>query len=237
MPGFRRLGQIISFGSPFRRFGGGNVRRGFNWNQNATFEAGLASPYPTGFDSTDGPNITVEAAAAMRGNYGIRFSIPDANARIGEFDQLDNEAEVTFETLLDISALTMGAGENFVFSNFFTTKPNLMVQFRLIYNGVNFSLQTRAQDDLGGTTIAAGLLIPHTGQLRVLAKVSDYDGADNGYLFTYWNGVEISRIEGIDNDTLFMNSIDIGAGNGLDAGTSGQIDLDNPRWSDRIVYR
>jgi hypothetical protein len=234
MPDFRRLGQLFDVYGGFKRFGGGKSRAGFNWQRSLTFEAGLIISDPTGFDAQAGANLAVNAAAAMRGNYGFSVGIPAVGNRFGRLDNLPEYATFTESFLFDPNSIVMANADIFEFCNVNDLAFNLIgLDFGFtLANGYFIRMNSR-DDTAGALTGVNNLVNDEAMHIEAEYKAADFAGANNGFVRLYINGVLVDQFLDIDNDGRFVQQVRIGV-IGVDPGTSGTLYYDNYRYSNQI---
>jgi hypothetical protein len=232
MPEFRRLGQLVD--QRHRSFGGGNQQPGFSWIRSLTFEAGLLIHDPTAFDVTAGANLAINAAAAMRGNYGFSVGIPAVGNRFGRLDDIPAYAAFTQTYLFDINSLTMADGDLLEISNVNDGAVNL-ISVNLGYTLANgYFLRFDTRDDTSGAVIGTNVLV-NDGAMKIDAEfmAASYAGADNGYMRAYIDGVLVDQAVDLDNDGRLVRQVRLGV-IGVDAGTSGTLYYDDYRYTNQV---
>lgn len=235
MPDFRRLGQPYYGFHRLHNHGGGQ-HPGFRWDRVLTFEAGALISDPTGFDEIGGlgsPQLSVNAAAAIRGNWGYQVDITNTNDRFGRI--IVNQPQLEAQFLFDRSPLTMGINE--VFNLVLTRSPGagglssfLQMQYT-VANG--FRVRYGGANDAGASTLSDYIPVPAEAcQIILQWKASDGPGMNNGFMRLFVNNeLAPNSVENFDNDTHSITNFDIGAPLSIDAGTSGQLYYDNIMYS------
>lgn len=126
----------------------------------------------------------------------------------------------------DPNGITMANNDMFTLMYGFSGSTSILrVDFR--FNSGAYQLMARALDD-GSTWSATPWLTisdaPHIVELDWQASTAI--GANNGTLSFWIDGVALSLVTGIDNDTRRIDTIRLGAVTGLDAGTIGTVYFD-----------
>jgi hypothetical protein len=126
----------------------------------------------------------------------------------------------------DPNSITMADSDMFTLMYGFSGSTSMLrVDFRI--SGGAYQLMARALDDGSIWSATPWFTIsdsPHAIELDWQASTAV--GANNGTL-TFWiDGVELSLVTGIDNDTRRMDTTRLGAATGLDAGTVGAVFFD-----------
>lgn len=236
MGGFRRLGD--PFAQNLKRLGGPNRQHGILFGQFASFEAGLLTPNPTGFDSLAGvgANLAVNAGAALRGAFGFQITAVGAGSEAyGVLSGPNGETFFYLEYWFDPNSLTMAGGNDFVIVRAISPGAGgYGYQAALNYNGANYGVLYAVQRDSGVPLVAAATIILDAPQFHQWYwKASSAAGANNGYVKFYINGALAKQNVNIDNDTHNITSVQAGAVLGVDAGTSGPFFMDNIGWSNQ----
>lgn len=236
MPSFRRLGDPFGVFGRLHGFGSGNQQPGFHWDRRVTFEQGALISYPTGFDTFAGANLNVNAAAAMRGNYGFELGIPNVNNRWGNIDNIPEYTKITAAFLFDPNSIVMANADVFSAITFNGSGPvftgaTLSLGYLL---ATGYFLRLVGRLDSGANVFGAFINIADVAmQITMEWMASTAVGANNGYLRLFVNNVLVDNIAGIDNDTFNVNQIRFGA-TGIDPGTSGSVYFDNICYSNKI---
>jgi hypothetical protein len=183
------------------------------------FEAGSLSAWSS--STTDGGNLSVGPAAALVGTSGMQALINDNNAIFVRDDSPNAEAVYNARFYFDPNSISMTSGDNhFILYGYSGTKVVLRVQFRF-YKGA-YQIRAGLQNNAATWTDASYVTLsdaPHA--IEVDWRAATGSGANNGGL-TFWiDGAQVSGISGIANDTYKIDSVRLGAVNGVDTGTRG----------------
>ena len=86
----------------------------------ATFSADLETGDLSQFDNTttDGGDLSADAAATKDGSYGLQAVIDDTNSLYGRFN-FNNKSQIRGGFWLNPNSVTMGGGEGFSISTDF----------------------------------------------------------------------------------------------------------------------
>lgn len=234
--GYRKLGEPFS---PVGLVLGKASKSGFQWNQFATFEAGVLIPYPTGFDTITGVagNLAVNAAAAMHGNFGFAVTLAGAGSEArGEFLEPVSITKATIEFLFDPNGLAMAPGDNFAMFDGRSGGPGGLSFFVRLNRGAPYTTNIFYADDAGVQTPTIAInLQDRAVAFRFEFKASDAPGRNNGFVKWWQDGAVVLEATGIDNDQHDITRFRFGGLFGIDAGTNGIIFFDNVRWADRLM--
>jgi hypothetical protein len=236
--GYKIIGEPFSIigrkiGTP------GNI--GFQWIQSASFEGPAIIPNPTGFDAIAGAaaGLAINAASAMRGNFGLQVSVAGGGSEAyGRFTGLNNETRLTFEFLFDPSNLVIPAGDNFnmiVTNSIAPASPNAFILiFQNAAGVINFL--ALAKNDAGGNVFPWQYNVRNVAEkIRIEWQAASEAGANDGVFGIYSDDVLQAEVANLDTDTHAITEIQIGAVAGLDALTNGQIYFDNIRWARQFI--
>lgn len=189
------------------------------------FESGDLSSWDS--SQTDGGDLSVTSLAALVGSYSMKASINDA-APIFLTDQMETRLNrYRGRFYFDPNTMSMADGDAFTIllgKNDLETAV-YRVEFGRSSSGYQISASTL---DDNGVWQSIGPF-PVTDQVHALEI--DLLGAEsnlvhNGHLTLWLDGTQLASAEGLDNDTLQVDSIDLGAVDGIDSGTSGTLYLD-----------
>lgn len=205
------------------------------WDQEATFEDQELTPNPTGFDATAGvgANLDVNAAAAIRGNFGFQVTLAGVGSEAyGQLTGPDNETSFTWEFFVNPTDLVMAIGDIFSMSQ--GSSPGAGGAAFIITFGRDAGgqlVELLGRDDAGANIFGA-FVRPPVGSflMRLEFFAATAPAANDGFIRLYINGLLEDQLIGIDNDTHSITGIDIGSRALVDAGTNGTIDFDNIRW-------
>lgn len=171
----------------------------------------------------DGGDLSVSASAAVEGNYGLQAGIDDTTLLYVEDLSPMDETHYRARFYLDPNSLAMATSDRLVLlmdnGSVFDVSLGRMAGAYVITAGI--------KDDGGSLTSTTTYEISddwHGVEIEWAAASSA--GADDGYLKLWIDGVLQETVGGIDNDTRRVKSVQLGAVEGLDAGTSGTFYLD-----------
>ncbi len=231
-------------GDPFRKKGarllGQSGHRGFQWNQELTFEGGnIVTPPVSAWDSTGGAGVATiltTTAAAIRGNFGCEIGIPNNLPRFGILTQPTNETIMELDMLFDPNSIVFGVGESFICLHAFSSGPGgLAIQHVLENPGGVLSIRSGYFTDGPIRNDFAAFPIPDRAfSFCTQWKAASQAGADDGIFRVILDGVVQGEVLDANNDQHDIDSINIGALSGIDPGTSRTIFFDNIRWANKF---
>jgi len=173
--------------------------------------------------------------ASLNGSYGMAVGIEDTTARYADLTGPANDTDFTAEMEFHPNSITMSSDDSVVIMAGIDTSSNDEVcRVSLKYDGSNYLLFPEARLDDGTYTPGSLREIPDDWTtVKMVWRGSS--GSDDGRLYLLLDGAEVSSITGLDNDTLNVDTLRVGAVSGIDAGTSGVFWIDHVRWSDDAV--
>jgi hypothetical protein len=125
----------------------------------------------------------------------------------------------------DPNSITMTDGNaQYIFSGQDATVA-FQVDFRI--SGGSYQIRLRQYNDAGGVTSTNWVTIsdaPHSIELEWWAATAA--GANNGGITLWVDGVQSGGLTGVANDTRRIESVQLGAVSGIDAGTLGTYYMD-----------
>lgn len=189
------------------------------------FESGDLSAWSS--STTDNGSLSVSSIAALDGSYGLQAEINDNNP-IYVTDNTPNalsQYRLHFE--FDPNSIQMADGDAFyIFTG--QSDPStdvLRVEFRILQD--MYQLRAAALDDNGNWTNTNWINItdaPHIIELDWHA--SSAANADDGSLTLWIDGVQRDNLTALDNNTLRIDDVNLGAISEVDTGTRGTLYFD-----------
>ena len=189
------------------------------------FESGSLSAWSS--TSDDAGDLSVSAAAALNGSWGMQALIDDANP-IYVTDETPN-AEPRYRTrfYFDPNSIPMTSGDaHFIFKGFFGSSTEVLrVEFQ--FSGGAYQVRASLVDDGATWTSTNWFTISDAAHsIEFDWRASTATGANNGGLTLWIDGSQKQDLTGIDNDTRRMDRGRLGALSGIDAGTRGTYYFD-----------
>ncbi len=188
------------------------------------FESGNLSAWSS--SATDGGNLSVSAAAALSGSYGLQALINDNHALYVTNDSPSAEPRYRARFYFDPNSIVMVNGDkHFIF---YGTNASSATVVRVEF-GFTGTYQLRAGlqwDDTSSQSTPWVNITDAPHMIEIDWQASTGVGANNGGL-TFWiDGVQQGSRTGVDNDTLRVDNALLGPVSGLDTGTSGTYYFD-----------
>jgi len=190
-----------------------------------SFEAGNLSVWSA--SAIDRGDLSVSAAAALSGNWGMQTLLDDTKAIYLTDDWPNAERRYRARFYFDPNGLAMG--NNKAHYLFYGYSGASKVVLRIELGRLNNSYQLRAALLNDGSTWSstAWFIIsdtPHVVELDWQAATAA--GANNGGLTFWLDNVQRAQITGIDNDKRRIDRVRLGAVAGMDKGTLGTAYFD-----------
>ena len=175
---------------------------------------------------TGGGDLSVTPAAAMVGTLGLQAVINDTSPIYVRDDTPNNESRYRARFYFDPNGIEMANYDTHsIFYGYNASTHILVVDFR-IANGV-YQVRALTLSDTGTWRISNYYPIsdgPH--YLELDWQAASANGANDGYLTLYIDGVQQTSVVGIDNDTRRIERVALGAVTGIDATTHGTYFFD-----------
>ena len=190
------------------------------------FESGTFSGWTS--NSNDVGDLSVTAAAALFGNYGMQAVIDDSTTIYATDDTPNAEPRYRVRFYFDPNSIPMASNDaHYIFKGFLGNSTEVVrVEFRQ-FSG---TYQLRASSLLdGGTTWTNTnwFTISDVSHFIELDwRAATISGANDGGLTLWIDGVQQANLTGIDNDTWRIDRARLGALTGIDAGTRGTYYFD-----------
>lgn len=176
--------------------------------------------------ATDGGNLSVNTAAALRGSYGMSAVVNDNNA-IFVTDELPNgEALYRARFYFDPNTTAMAANDSFFLLMGYKGTTDAIFGLELGYlSGYRLRLALRDDPSIGVTSNWVSLSdAPH--YLEIAWAAAAAPGANNGSLALWVDGAQQADLANVDNDIWRLDRVQLGAANGIDSGTRGTLYFD-----------
>jgi len=190
-----------------------------------SFESGDLSAWTS--DSTDEGDLTVSAEAALSGSRGLRAVIDDLNSVYVRDDSPNAEPRYRARFHFDPNSIAMASGNtHFIFKGFMgTTQEVVQMEFRL--SSSVYQVRASLLNDASVWTYTNWFALSDAAHsIEFDWRASTSRGANNGGLGVWIDGAQQIDMPGIDNDTLRVDRIRLGALSGLDSSTRGTYYFD-----------
>lgn len=185
--------------------------------------------------STGGGDLSVTAAAALGGSYGMAILINDTATKYADKNvSAPASGKLRYRFYFDPNSLTMAGGDSFYISRVYIVgAPFYMLLVRLRKNGAVLELGATAYNDAGVVSTQSLTIsdAPHYAEFSFVRASSNV--ASDGSLQMWVDGADFYTWAALDNYDAFavLQIISLEA-SGLDAGTSGTIYLDELQAND-----
>ena len=187
-----------------------------------SFESGDFSAWQS--NMTDGSDLSVSTKAAMSGTLGMQALIDDSTTIYVRDDSPNAEPRYRMRFYFDPNSISMASGNtHFIFKGFMGTATEVLrMEFR--QSSGAYQLNASLLNDASIWTYTNWFTIsdaPHFIELDWQAV-----NANNGGLTLWIDGVQQPSVIGVDNDTLRIDRIRLGALTGIDTATRGTYYFD-----------
>ncbi len=189
-----------------------------------SFESGSVSAWTSSV--TDGGDLSVNAAAAMKGSRGMQAVIDDNTALYVRDTRPADEPRYRARFYFDPNSIVMTSGD---LHDIFTGRVGTVDVFRVNFRRYTTSYQVRVQIRTDAATYTSGSWYtisdgPHA--IEIEWKAATAAGANNGAISLWIDGVAKQTKGSIDNDTLRVDEARLGPLAGIDTGTRGILYFD-----------
>jgi hypothetical protein len=200
-----------------------------NGTSDSIFADGFEGPDLSAWTSSilDGGNLSTSPAAALVDRQGLQVVLDDNTSTFITDDTPDAEPRYRARFYFDPNSMSMASGNvHFIFRGIKGTSNEVMrVQFRFL-NG-SYQLRVAAVTDSSTRANSDWFTIndaPHFIELDW--RAASGAGANNGGLTLWIDGAQQADLVGVDNDTLRIDRVRLGAVAGIDSGTRGTYYFD-----------
>ncbi|MEO7841593.1 MAG: hypothetical protein ABIU06_19810, partial [Anaerolineales bacterium] len=190
-----------------------------------SFESGNLSAWTS--DSIDEGDLSVSAEAALSGSQGLRAVIDDLNSVYVRDDSPNAEPRYRGRFYFDPNSISMASGDaHFILKGFMGTILEVVqMEFRLSSGG--YQVRASLLNDASTWAYTNWFALSDAAHfIEFDWRASTGAGANNGGLTVWIDGAQQIDMPGIDNDTLRVDRIRLGALSGLDTGTRGTYYFD-----------
>lgn len=189
--------------------------------------AGVALALPAMADTS----VSVSGAAAIAGSFGMRASFDGGTGNA--FVQDNSPAcegiyYAQFKLRNDSLVLADGQTHQVFRAREGGSTPVFRVQFTNPAGAENrTTMQVFAALDSGLFTQRIGAFVQSQHRITIEWKASSAPGANDGYIRLYKGTTFVGEFTSLDNDTLCIDDVQLGAFGGVDASTTGFSDYDD----------
>jgi hypothetical protein len=178
---------------------------------------------------TDSGDLAVKAAAALVGHYGMRALIDSNGAILVSDERPTAETRYRARFYFDPNSIRMAEADShgifFGFSGSDITRPVLRAQMRFASGTYQVQIST-LMDNTSWRNSQWLTLSDNPHSLEIAWQASSAQGANNGSLRFWLDGVQRVSWKGIDNDTWRIERVRLGIVSGIDTGTRGTYFFD-----------
>ncbi len=174
--------------------------------------------------------------AKHRGSYGLLLPINSDNSMSVSWTTPSGETFGVFECWFDPNGIAMTSGDAFyMFYSTNTALDRVQLGMEMNYNGSVYRLRPAYDTDAGTRTFGSYHTITDAGHhIRQIWKASSGVGANDGYQYTYIDGVLVDSITSIDSDLQTIDIMNAASGVGIDSGTDGIVYFDDLKFTDGL---
>jgi RHS repeat-associated protein len=189
------------------------------------FESGNLTAWTS--STTDAGDLSVTAAAALKGNQGMQAVIDDNNTIYVTDDSPNAEPRYRARFYFDPNSITMASGDaHFIFKGFMGTSTEVL---RVEFRQSSGTYQIRAalvNDGTAWTNTNWFTMSDASHSIELDWQAATGAGANNGSLTLWIDGTQQPSLSGVDNDTRRIDRVRLGALTGVDTGTRGTYYFD-----------
>jgi RHS repeat-associated protein len=185
------------------------------------FESGNLGAWSS--SATDGGNLSVSAAGALVGSYGLQALINDTNVLYARDDTPNAETRYRARFYFDPNSISLPSGGTHIIFAGFNSGNTQAFRVEFANNGGIYQVRAGARLDglTTGFTYSSWYTISDAAHyIEIDWQASSAAGQNNGYLTLWLDGAQQQNVTGLDNDTRRVDYAELGAGN-LPSGTSG----------------
>ena len=189
------------------------------------FESGNLSAWSSSI--TDAGDLTVSAAGALSGTYGLQATLDDNNPIYVNDDKPSAEARYRTRFYFDPNSISMVNRDAHYLFYGYTGTSTVVVRAEFRYYRGSYQLRAALRNDSSNWTSTNWFAIsdaPHFIEMDWRAATAS--GANNGGLTLWIDGQQRANLTGLDNDTRRIDRIQLGAVTGIDSGTRGTYYFD-----------
>ena len=190
------------------------------------FESGSFSAWTS--SNIDAGDLSVNASAALTGSQGMQALIDDANAIYVTDDRPVAEPRYRARFYFDPNSITMASGDSHIIYSSLMGTSTAVLRMEFGRTSTSYQLRVRVLLDDGATWVNTNWVTisdaPHFIEFDWQAATAA--GANNGALVFWVDGIQQASLTGVDNDTLRVDRVRLGAITSMDPTTSGTYYFD-----------
>jgi hypothetical protein len=184
------------------------------------FEAGTLATWTS--SSTDAGDLSVAPAAALVGSQGLQALIDDANVLSIVSDHPAAEPRYRARFYFDPNTISMASGDVHVILRGYSGASIVALRVEFGYAAAVYQIRAGLVNDGSTSTLTSWFSLtdaPHAIELDW--RAGSGAGANDGSLTVWIDGLEKQTLTGIDNDSLRIDRVLLGALSSIDPGTRG----------------
>jgi hypothetical protein len=184
------------------------------------FEGGSLSSWTA--SNTDAGDLQVSAEAALVGIHGLQAVIDDANVLSVMSDHPAAEPRYRARFYFDPNAISMASGDIHVILRGYSGASLVVLRVEFGYTAAGYQIRVGVVNDGAVWTSTSWFPLtdaPHATELDW--RAASGAGANDGGLTLWIDGLEGQNVAGIDNDSLRIDRVLLGALSSIDPGTRG----------------
>ena len=189
------------------------------------FETGDLSAWSSAV--TDQGDLSVSPGAALGGAYGLQADIDDNRSLYVVDTTPANESAYAARFYFDPNGIAMASGNAHVLFKAMDAASRTVYQIELRSYQGDYQIRAQALGDTGSATNTSWFrLHDDVHAIETIWQAASADGASDGSLTLWLDGELAASLAGLDNDTLRVEAVRLGAVAGIDSGTSGAYYFD-----------
>jgi hypothetical protein len=190
-----------------------------------SFESGDLSAWTS--STTDAGDLSVSAAAALKGSQGMQAVIDDTNVMYVTDDSPNAEPRYGARFYFDPNSLTMANGDIHVIFRGLAGTSTVVLRVELRFSSGAYQVRAALVDDGTVWTESTWLTISDASHsLEMDWRAASTAGANDGGLTVWIDGTQQADLTSIDNDTRRIDRARLGPLSSVDVGTSGTAYFD-----------
>jgi hypothetical protein len=189
------------------------------------FESGNLSAWSA--STTDTGDLSVSQVAALVGTSGLQALLDDVNAIYITDDTPNAENHYRTRFYFDPNSITMVSNDAHYLFYGYTGTSTLVLQVEFRFSKGSYQVRAALRNDKSAWTNTNWFTISDTAHfIEMDWRAATSNGANNGGLTLWIDGIQRANLSGVDNDTRRIDRIQLGAVNGIDSGTRGTYYFD-----------
>ena len=189
------------------------------------FETGDLSTWSSA--EIDQGDLSVSSGAALGGSFGLDAMIDDNRSLYVLDTTPGSEGAYAARFYFDPNSIAMASGNAHLLFKTMDGASRSVYQIELRSYQGDYQIRSQALKDSGSATSTSWFrLHDDVHAIETIWQASSADGASDGSLALWLDGELAASLAGLDNDTLRVESVRLGAVAGIDSGTRGAYYFD-----------